>query len=263
MIWMRLENDRVWQGRAPGLLPGEEFTTVAVKMLKEEATEDMATDFEREAMILSEFDHPNIVRLYGVCALGKPMCLLFEFMSRGDLSNYLRSNSPSNYVVRSSDGSNIFTDLKISHIEQIGIAKQVLSGLVYLSDRKFVHRDLASRCLLVLVLVVLVLLVLLVVLVMLVMVLVLVVLVLVVVVLVEQRRCAGVSAAKARRPVLHQVKQTQAQAAAADRTGAPVLLGATFVLLRRRILKGINVCDMESASLADRGPQSAMQQRCI
>ena len=26
----------------------------------------MATDFEREAMILSEFDHPNIVRLYGV-----------------------------------------------------------------------------------------------------------------------------------------------------------------------------------------------------
>ena len=69
----------------------------------------MATDFEREAMILSEFDHPNIVRLYGVrpsslnlpaaspvqvCAVGKPMCLLFEFMARGDLSNYLRSNSP-------------------------------------------------------------------------------------------------------------------------------------------------------------------------
>ena len=26
----------------------------------------MASDFEREAMILSEFDHPNIVKLYGV-----------------------------------------------------------------------------------------------------------------------------------------------------------------------------------------------------
>ena len=96
----------------------------------------MASDFEREAMILSEFDHPNIVKLYGVrrifksfchtllpgahpsrivplsfcrhfkelfflpttkirncsqvCAVGKPMCLLFEFMGRGDLSNYLR-----------------------------------------------------------------------------------------------------------------------------------------------------------------------------
>ena len=32
-----------------------------------------------------------------------------------------RSNSPSNYVVRSSDGSNIFTDLKISHVEQVTI----------------------------------------------------------------------------------------------------------------------------------------------
>eukprot|EP00090_Calanus_glacialis_P001913 TRINITY_DN11429_c0_g1_i1.p1 TRINITY_DN11429_c0_g1~~TRINITY_DN11429_c0_g1_i1.p1 ORF type:complete len:925 (-),score=149.21 TRINITY_DN11429_c0_g1_i1:197-2971(-) len=136
---------RVFQGKAPGLLPGEEFTTVAVKMLKEEATDDMAADFEREAMILSEFDHPNIVKLYGVCAVGKPMCLLFEFMARGDLSNYLRSNSPSNYVVRSSDGSNIFTDVKISHLEQIGISKQILAGLVYLGDRKFVHRDLASR----------------------------------------------------------------------------------------------------------------------
>ena len=52
-------------------------------------------------------------------SLGKPMCLLFEFMGRGDLANYLRVNSPSNYVVRSSDGSNIFTDVKMSHIEQV------------------------------------------------------------------------------------------------------------------------------------------------
>ena len=118
---------------------------MAVKMLKEDATDDMQTDFEREALILSEFDHPNIVRLFGVCALGKPMCLLFEFMARGDLANYLRVNSPSNYVVRSSDGSNIFTDVKMSHIEQLRVSKQILSGMIYLSDRKFVHRDLASR----------------------------------------------------------------------------------------------------------------------
>ena len=47
-------------------------------------------------------------------------------INQGDLSNYLRSNSPSNYIVRSSDGSNLFTDVKISHI---GKAKQKTSGM--------------------------------------------------------------------------------------------------------------------------------------
>ncbi len=67
---------------------------VAVKMLKEEASEDLRRDFEREASLLAEFQHANIVRLLGVCAVGRPMCLLFEFMSRGDLNSYLRSHSP-------------------------------------------------------------------------------------------------------------------------------------------------------------------------
>ncbi len=70
-------------------MKGEEFTMVAVKMLKEEATEDLVRDFEREACILAEFDHPNIVKLLGVCALGRPMCLLFEYMARGDLGPML------------------------------------------------------------------------------------------------------------------------------------------------------------------------------
>ena len=34
----------------------------------------MASDFEREAMILSEFDHPNIVKLYGVRRIIKSFC---------------------------------------------------------------------------------------------------------------------------------------------------------------------------------------------
>ena len=136
---------------------------VAVKMLKEDATEDVLKDFEREACMLSEFDHPHIVRLLGVCAIGRPMCLLFEYMSRGDLSAYLRACSPNSYLTEKSSiaattnassgggtSCNGFGgDVKIGHIEQVQIAKQVCSGMVYLSDRKFVHRDLASRnCLL-------------------------------------------------------------------------------------------------------------------
>ncbi|XP_065226588.1 tyrosine-protein kinase transmembrane receptor Ror2 [Planococcus citri] len=136
---------RVFQAKAPGLLKGEEFTIVAVKMLKNEATDDLRSDFEREACLLSEFDHPNIVKLLGVCAVGQPMCLLFEYMGRGDVSEFLRSCSPSNYILRSIENGNIFQDIQLTSLDLLNIAQQIAAGMVYLSDRKFVHRDLATR----------------------------------------------------------------------------------------------------------------------
>lgn len=115
-------------------------------MLKDEASNDLQVDFEREACLLSEFDHPNIVKLLGVCALGKPMCLLFEYMGRGDLNEFLRSCAPSNYIVHSTESrGDVFRDLNLTNLDMLKIAQQIASGMVYLSDRKFVHRDLATR----------------------------------------------------------------------------------------------------------------------
>ncbi|XP_055931823.1 tyrosine-protein kinase transmembrane receptor Ror2-like isoform X1 [Argiope bruennichi] len=135
---------RVFQAKAPGLLKGEEFTMVAVKMLKEEASEDLQTDFEREACLMSEFDHPNIVKLLGVCAVGKPMCLLFEYMGKGDLNEFLRNCSPTNYIVRTANGD-IYNDVRLTHMDLLNISRQIAAGMTYLSERKFVHRDLATR----------------------------------------------------------------------------------------------------------------------
>ncbi|XP_076346339.1 tyrosine-protein kinase transmembrane receptor Ror2-like isoform X2 [Tachypleus tridentatus] len=135
---------RVFQAKAPGVIKDEEFTMVAVKMLKEEASEDLQSDFEREACLLAEFDHPNIVKLLGVCAVGKPMCFLFEYMGRGDLNGFLRSCSPSNYIVRAAK-NNIFSDVRLSHWDLVHITRQIAAGMSYLSERKFVHRDLATR----------------------------------------------------------------------------------------------------------------------
>ncbi|XP_043831813.1 muscle, skeletal receptor tyrosine-protein kinase isoform X1 [Dromiciops gliroides] len=142
---------RVFQARAPGLRPYEPFTMVAVKMLKEEASADMQADFQREAALMAEFDHPNIVRLLGVCAVGKPMCLLFEYMAYGDLNEYLRNMSPR--TVCNLSHSNLATRVRLSTpgppplccAEQLCIARQVAAGMAYLSERKFVHRDLATR----------------------------------------------------------------------------------------------------------------------
>uniref|UniRef100_A0A452SLX2 receptor protein-tyrosine kinase n=1 Tax=Ursus americanus TaxID=9643 RepID=A0A452SLX2_URSAM len=142
---------RVFQARAPGLLPHEPFTMVAVKMLKEEASADMQADFQREAALMAEFDNPNIVKLLGVCAVGKPMCLLFEYMAYGDLNEFLRSMSP--HSRRSLSHGDLSGRAQasspapppLSCAEQLCIARQVAAGMAYLSERKFVHRDLATR----------------------------------------------------------------------------------------------------------------------
>ncbi|KAM7393131.1 hypothetical protein PAMA_007992 [Pampus argenteus] len=143
---------RVFQARAPGLLPMESFTMVAVKMLKEEASADMQNDFQREAALMAQFDHPNIVRLLGVCAVGKPMCLMFEYMAHGDLNEFLRRRSPTQSVRTLSraslSGRSFSSELEaglLSCAEQLSISKQVAAGMAYLSERKFVHRDLATR----------------------------------------------------------------------------------------------------------------------
>ena len=76
---------RVFHAKAPGIISSQEFTDVAVKVLKDEASSDLQMDFEREACLLSKFDHPNIVKLLGICAIGKPTCLIFEYMEKGNL----------------------------------------------------------------------------------------------------------------------------------------------------------------------------------
>ncbi len=119
---------------------------VAVKMLKEEASEDLRRDFEREASLLAEFQHANIVRLLGVCAVGRPMCLLFEFMSRGDLNSYLRSHSPAaahllakgtNGTLISNGGGDRYNLFSTKNV--LSFAQNLFLGTVGNSDKNVFH----------------------------------------------------------------------------------------------------------------------------
>ena len=65
---------------------------VAVKTLKKGSLPEAKRDFDQEACLMNYLRHPNIVQLLAVSATEEPYCMIFEFMSNGDLSEYLRKS---------------------------------------------------------------------------------------------------------------------------------------------------------------------------
>ena len=51
---------------------------VAIKTLKNQASEDERVKFLQEAAINGQFHHPNIVKLHGVVTVGEPVSLIYH-----------------------------------------------------------------------------------------------------------------------------------------------------------------------------------------
>ena len=102
-------------------------TSVAVKALKT-GSSMTESDFLREATLMKELRHLNILQLYGICSKEQPIYIVTELMKHGCLLEYLRNERRS---------------LKLSQL--ISMALQVAEGMVYLEEHQYIHRDLAAR----------------------------------------------------------------------------------------------------------------------
>ena len=76
------EFGKVYLASADGIVPGEEKTQVALKTMKKDSSRETAEDFRKEMDIMMEFDHPNIVKLLGVCTKEEPLYIITELMSK-------------------------------------------------------------------------------------------------------------------------------------------------------------------------------------
>ncbi|XP_043095281.1 tyrosine-protein kinase Fer-like isoform X3 [Puntigrus tetrazona] len=103
-------------------------TPVAVKTCKEDLPQDLKIKFLSEARILKQYDHPNIVKLIGVCTQRQPIYIVMELVPGGDFLTFLRT-----------EGHNLKTKMLIK------MADNVASGMAYLESKKCIHRDLAAR----------------------------------------------------------------------------------------------------------------------
>ncbi|XP_031785611.1 focal adhesion kinase 1 isoform X3 [Nasonia vitripennis] len=100
---------------------------VAVKTCKVDA--DLATSekFLEEAYIMQQFEHQHIIRLIGVCSEA-PIWLVMELAKLGEMRAYLQSNKH-----------------RLDLATLLLYTFQLSTALSYLESKKFVHRDIAAR----------------------------------------------------------------------------------------------------------------------
>ena len=71
-----------------------------LKKLKEDANMFEKLDLVKEALSLNSFNHPNLIKFYGVIlekiGINEPKYIVLEFMNTGDLLAFIRANRNNN-----------------------------------------------------------------------------------------------------------------------------------------------------------------------
>ncbi|EZA55710.1 hypothetical protein DMN91_009358 [Ooceraea biroi] len=110
---------------------------VVVKSLKPGSSDALRIEFQQEAKRLVRLVDRNVARLLGASLEDDPMCIVLENGEYGDLNQYLQSHI--------AETSSLHTAKTLSFGTLVYMATQIASGMKYLEEMDFVHRDLATR----------------------------------------------------------------------------------------------------------------------
>uniref|UniRef100_A0A671S5Y1 Focal adhesion kinase 1 n=1 Tax=Sinocyclocheilus anshuiensis TaxID=1608454 RepID=A0A671S5Y1_9TELE len=134
-----IQRDRIELGRCIGegqfgdvhqgvyISPENPSLSVAIKTCKNCTSDSMREKFLQEALTMRQFDHPHIVKLIGIIT-ENPVWIIMELCTLGELRSFLQIRK---------------YNLDLSTL--ILFAYQLSTALAYLESKRFVHRDIAAR----------------------------------------------------------------------------------------------------------------------
>uniref|UniRef100_A0A672H1Z1 non-specific protein-tyrosine kinase n=1 Tax=Salarias fasciatus TaxID=181472 RepID=A0A672H1Z1_SALFA len=134
-----IQRDRIELGRCIGegqfgdvhqgvyISPENPALSVAVKTCKNSTSDSVREKFLQEALTMRQFDHAHIVKLMGVIT-ENPVWIIMELCTLGELRSFLQVRKYS---------LDLATLILYSH--------QLSTALAYLESKRFVHRDIAAR----------------------------------------------------------------------------------------------------------------------
>ncbi|XP_073714759.1 protein tyrosine kinase 2aa isoform X4 [Misgurnus anguillicaudatus] len=107
--------------------PENPSLSVAIKTCKNCTSDSVREKFLQEALTMRQFDHPHIVKLIGIIT-ENPVWIIMELCTLGELRSFLQVRK---------------YNLDLSTL--ILFAYQLSTALAYLESKRFVHRDIAAR----------------------------------------------------------------------------------------------------------------------
>lgn len=107
--------------------PENPALAVAIKTCKNCTSDSVREKFLQEALTMRQFDHPHIVKLIGVIT-ENPVWIIMELCTLGELRSFLQVRK---------------YNLDLASL--ILYAYQLSTALAYLESKRFVHRDIAAR----------------------------------------------------------------------------------------------------------------------
>uniref|UniRef100_A0A8C2J640 non-specific protein-tyrosine kinase n=1 Tax=Cyprinus carpio TaxID=7962 RepID=A0A8C2J640_CYPCA len=134
-----IQRDRIELGRCIGegqfgdvhqgvyISPENPALSVAIKTCKNCTSDSVREKFLQEALTMRQFDHPHIVKLIGIIT-ENPVWIIMELCTLGELRSFLQIRK---------------YNLDLSAL--ILFAYQLSTALAYLESKRFVHRDIAAR----------------------------------------------------------------------------------------------------------------------